>query len=90
MSDPDKLADAARRAAERDARGAEEREVPLGRRLAQVGVLGWLVVTPMLLGAFVGRWLDRMFHSGIFLTAPLMILGLALGCWIGWRWMHQS
>ena len=30
---------------------------PLGRNLAMVGVLGWLIVAPTLLGMFIGRWL---------------------------------
>ncbi|MDJ0929744.1 hypothetical protein [Breoghania sp.] len=30
-------------------------DVPISRRLAQIGVLGWIVVTPMLVGIFVDR-----------------------------------
>ncbi len=30
-----------------------------------------------------------MFHSGIFLTAPLLLVGLALGCWFAWRWIAE-
>ena len=30
----------------------------------------------MLVGIFVGRWLDRLFNSGLFWTAPLLMLGL--------------
>ena len=57
--------------------------------LAQVGVLGWTIVLPTLIGMFCGRWIDRRFHTGIFWTAPLMLLGLAMGCWAAWRWMHR-
>jgi ATP synthase protein I len=53
-------------------------------------VLGWIVVVPMLIGIFVGRWLDRMFGSGLFCTAPLLMLGAALGCWSAWRWMKSA
>jgi ATP synthase protein I len=52
-------------------------------------VLGWIVVTPMLLGLFAGRWLDHHFGTGIFWSAPLLILGTALGSWSAWRWMHE-
>jgi ATP synthase protein I len=52
--------------------------------------LGWILVTPTLLGIFLGRWLDRMFHSGIFWTAPLLLLGLALGCWSAWKWINGA
>ena len=58
--------------------------------LAQIGVLGWIVVVPMLIGVVVGRWLDRTLHSGIFWTAPLLMLGAALGCWSAWKWMKSA
>ena len=90
MSGDDRLAGAARRAAERAARAAREGEDSLSRRLAQIGVLGWIVVGPTLAGGFLGRWLDRSFGSGIFLTAPLLLGGLGLGCWFGWKWMQQK
>jgi ATP synthase protein I len=60
------------------------------RRLAQIGVLGWIIVTPMLIGVFAGRWLDRTFNSGLFCTAPLLMLGAVLGCWSAWKWMQSA
>ena len=71
-------------------RSQGERQGPpsLARQFATIGVLGWLVVTPALLGLALGRWLDRAAGSGVFWTAPLLILGLAAGCWVGWRWMQ--
>ncbi len=74
---------------ERDRRGKVEGEPSTARRLAQIGVLGWMIVTPMLIGIFIGRWLDRTFSSGLFWTAPLLMLGLGLGCWSAWRWMRN-
>ena len=41
-----------------------------------------------LLGVFLGRWLDQRLGTGIFWTGPLLIVGLAIGCWSAWRWMH--
>ncbi|WP_044562178.1 AtpZ/AtpI family protein [Azospirillum sp. B4] len=65
-------------------------EPSVARRLTQIGVLGWLVVVPSLAGMFVGRWLDRTFGSGLFWTAPLLLLGLVLGCWSAWKWMGRA
>ncbi|MDN3564134.1 AtpZ/AtpI family protein [Paeniroseomonas aquatica] len=65
-------------------------EPSVARHLAQIGVLGWIIVVPMLLGAFLGRWLDGLHGSGVFWTAPLLMIGLALGCWSGWKWMQES
>ena len=75
---------------ERRQRGLREGEPSVGRRLAQIGVLGWIIVTPMLIGVFLGRWLDDALHSGLFWTAPLLMIGLALGCWSGWKWMQSA
>jgi ATP synthase protein I len=63
---------------ERVRRGEREGEPSVARRLGQIGVLGWIVVTPMLIGVFAGRWLDRTFNSGLFCTAPLLMIGAVL------------
>jgi ATP synthase protein I len=43
----------------------------------------------MLLGVLFGRWIDRWLASGIFWTAPMLFVGLAIGCWSAWRWMQK-
>jgi ATP synthase protein I len=75
---------------ERRQRWIREGDPSVVRRLAQIGVLGWIIVVPMLIGVFVGRWLDQTFNSGLFWTAPLLIVGLALGCWSAWKWMQSA
>jgi len=65
-------------------------EPSVARRLSQIGVLGWIIVTPMLIGVFAGRWLDDKFGSGLFWTAPLLMLGAVLGCWSAWKWMQSE
>ena len=89
--DPDQhdpLVSSVRLRGERRRKWLREGEPSVARRLAQIGVLGWMIVTPMLIGVFVGRWLDRIFNSGIFWSAPLLMLGLALGGWSAWKWMN--
>jgi ATP synthase protein I len=75
---------------ERVRRAVREGDPSVARRLGQIGVLGWIIVTPMLIGVFAGRWLDRTFNSGLFWTAPLLMLGAVLGCWSAWRWMQNA
>jgi ATP synthase protein I len=75
---------------ERQRRQAAEGEPSVARRLAQIGVLGWIIVTPMLLGVFAGRWLDTRLGSGLFWTGPLLMLGLGIGAWSAWRWMRSA
>ena len=86
----DALVESVQAQAERDLRWRQEGDAGVARRLAQIGVLGWIVVTPMLIGVFAGRWLDHFFASGLFWTAPLLMLGTALGGWSAWRWMQRA
>ena len=86
----DPLVTAAKLRDERHRRWLRDGKPTVARRLAQIGVLGWIIVVPMLIGVFAGRWLDRTFASGVFFTAPLLLLGLALGCWSAWKWMHDA
>ncbi len=71
-------------------RWLREGDLSVGRRLAQIGVLGWIFVTPTLVGLFLGRGIDARLGSGIFWTAPLMVLGLCLGGWTAWKWMNAQ
>jgi ATP synthase protein I len=88
--DHDPLARAALRAAERDAEGRSDPEPSLGARLGQAGVLGWTIIVPTLVGLFLGHWLDQTFRTGIFFSAPLLMIGAAIGFWSAWRWMHRQ
>jgi alternate F1F0 ATPase F1 subunit epsilon/predicted F0F1-ATPase subunit len=87
-TEDNKLVSSIRLRSTREQRAQREGEPSFGRYLAQVGVLGWTIVVPTLLGVFVGRWLDQRLGTGIFWTGPLLIVGLAIGCWAAWRWMH--
>ncbi len=85
-----KLEGAARVAADRDRKAREDREPTVATRLGQIGVLGWAIFAPILIGVVVGRWLDGALKTGIFFTAPLIMLGAAAGMWTAWRWMHRQ
>jgi len=85
-----KMEDAARLAAERERKFRDEPEPSFAARLGQIGVLGWAIVAPILLCVIVGRWLDGALKTGIFFTAPLIMLGAAAGLWTAWRWMHRQ
>jgi ATP synthase protein I len=86
----DGLQRAVRKRQERRERWQREGERSVGQNLAMIGVLGWTVVIPTLLGIFVGRWLDQTFHSGIFWTLGLLVLGVTVGCTLAWKRMHSA
>lgn len=88
---PDRsLDETAHRALRREEQARANPEPSLGRRLGQVGVLGWAIVVPMLLGLLLGRWIDRLLGSGVLFSAALVFLGAATGLWSAWRWMHRQ
>lgn len=74
---------------ERQMRGQKEGTRSIGQNLALIGVLGWSIVTPMLIGIFVGRWLDRAFTTGIFWTLGLLVAGLVIGCTLAWQRINR-
>jgi ATP synthase protein I len=85
-----RITQAAQQAVLRQRRGLEQPEPSLGRRLGQMGILGWTIVLPTLLGLVLGRGLDRHFASGVFFSAPLLMVGAAFGLWSAWKWMHRQ
>lgn len=86
----DPLIKSARIRGDRYRRKLREGEPSVARRLAQIGVLGWIIVVPMLIGIYVGHWMDHKFYTGLFWTAPLLLVGLAIGCWSAWKWMNSA
>ena len=86
--EPNHLLSSVRVRHDRRERARREGEPSFGKQLAQIGVLGWIIVLPTLLGIALGRWLDQRLGTGIFWTGPLLLLGLIAGCWSAWRWMH--
>ncbi|WP_261397793.1 AtpZ/AtpI family protein [Maritimibacter alkaliphilus] len=90
QTDTDRTAGAARRSAERAQMARDAPEPSVGSRLGQIGILGWAIVTPILLGVVLGRLADRTFDTGVFFTAPAIFIGAAIGLHAAWKWMHQQ
>jgi ATP synthase protein I len=55
--------------------------------LGMMGLVGWSVAVPTLLGAALGLWLDRHHPGGHSWTLALLVAGLTLGCLNAWRWV---
>jgi ATP synthase protein I len=55
-----------------------------------MGLIGWSVVVPTLLGAALGLWLDDH-HPGKFSwTLALLMAGLTIGCLNAWHWVAKE
>lgn len=57
--------------------------------LGMMGLIGWSVTVPTLLGAGLGIWLDGR-SGGHAWTLALLIAGLTLGCFNAWHWVTKE
>jgi ATP synthase protein I len=55
--------------------------------LGTMGLVGWSIAIPTLLGAALGLWLDTHHPGGHSWTLALLVAGLTLGCLNAWRWV---
>lgn len=53
--------------------------------LGKMGLVGWAVAMPVLVGAGLGLWLDATIPASHSWMLWLMPTGLALGCFNAWR-----
>jgi ATP synthase protein I len=58
--------------------------------LGMMGLIGWSVVVPTLLGAGLGLWLDKHHPGGHSWTLALLVAGLAIGCLNAWHWVANE
>lgn len=55
-----------------------------------MGLIGWSVVVPTLLGTMLGIWLDRNHPGSHSWTLALLTIGLVLGCMNAWHWVDKE
>jgi ATP synthase protein I len=70
------------------ARSGKQKSIWLG--LGMLGVIGWSVTIPTLLGVALGFWIDRHFPSHYSWTLMLLFIGLMLGCLNAWYWVEKE
>jgi len=58
--------------------------------LGMMGLIGWSVVVPTLIGAAVGVWLDKHHPGRHAWTLALLVVGLAIGCANAWFWVSKE
>ena len=55
-----------------------------------MGLVGWSVAMPTLLGTALGIWLDKRYPSVHSWTLSLLIIGLFIGCLNAWYWVAKE
>jgi ATP synthase protein I len=58
--------------------------------LGMMGLVGWSVAVPTLLGAALGIWLDKRYPGTHSWTLTLLIIGLTAGCLNAWHWVAKE
>ena len=58
--------------------------------LGMMGLIGWSVVVPTLLGAALGLWLDAHYPGKHGWTLALLVAGLTIGCLNAWFWVAKE
>lgn len=58
--------------------------------LGMMGLVGWSVAVPTLIGIFLGIWIDSTGSRRFSWTLMLLIGGIALGCINVWYWLRKE
>jgi ATP synthase protein I len=58
--------------------------------LGMMGLVGWSVVIPTLLGTALGIWIDKHYPGSHSWTLALLAIGLGLGCFNAWHWVSRE
>jgi len=78
------------RKARRKIRAREEEGRSLWFGLGMMGMVGWAVAIPTLLGIGVGLWLDARTNGRISWTLTGLGIGIILGCVNAWFWVRRE
>lgn len=58
--------------------------------LGMLGLIGWSVAVPTVLGVALGIWLDRVVPAPFSWVLSMLVLGLALGLFNAWFWVRRE
>jgi ATP synthase protein I len=58
--------------------------------LGMMGLVGWSVAIPTLIGVALGWWIDRSWPGRMSWTLTLLFVGVAIGCLNAWYWVRQE
>ncbi|MDN4502664.1 AtpZ/AtpI family protein [Alteromonadaceae bacterium BrNp21-10] len=70
------------------ARSDSHSEVWFG--LGMMGLIGWSISVPTLIGIALGMWLDKIDDGPHSWTMALLVAGLCIGCFVAWHWVTKE
>lgn len=89
-SEDQKFASGVRKTALRKLKARRKVKPSVWLGLGMMGLIGWSVAIPTLLGAGLGVWLDQHFPDTHSWTLSLLVVGLTLGCMNAWHWIEKE
>lgn len=58
--------------------------------LGMMGLIGWSVTIPALIGVGLGLWIDSHWPGRHSWSLMLLILGIGIGCLNAWSWVQRE
>lgn len=55
-----------------------------------MGLIGWSIAVPTLLGTALGVWLDKQHYTDRSWTLAFLVTGLTIGCLNAWLWVSRE
>ena len=74
----------------RKIKAKERKDITIWAGLGTLGVIGWAVSIPTLIGAGIGWFLDNKLMHDHRWTLAFLILGLLMGCWNASYWVCKQ
>lgn len=75
---------------ERKIKARREKDRGIWFGLGMMGVIGWSVAVPTLIGVAIGVWIDINYPSSVSWTLVFLTAGLAMGCINAWFWVKKE
>lgn len=69
---------------------ARTKEQSIWSWLGAMGLVGWSVAVPTVVGVFLGRWMDTHWPGPVSWTLTMLVAGVAVGCLTAWFWVKRE
>ncbi len=88
--DEDFFSDQVTKKEKRKLRALRENSGGVWSGLGMMGMIGWSVAVPCLLGAALGIWLDKKYPESFSWTLTFLFSGLITGSIVAWYWVEKE
>lgn len=75
---------------ERKLKAQSEKNHSIWFGLGMMGLIGWSVAVPALIGVAIGLWIDSHWPSPYSCGLMFLILGIGIGCLNAWNWLQKE